>query len=189
MKKILFTILLLLIASPCFALSGAIQACLSAGGAASCTTSNDSALFDKVATGSADNSAYACTKFTLASNSTITEYLVRNQIGTAGTGTVVASIWTHNSGTDLPDSEITNTVKAIAGSSLSVSEETATFTLDTPYAISSGTYWACSRSTGNTVRQYFYYADTGTRSCYGSASCSSGSANIAIGISVYGCTP
>jgi hypothetical protein len=151
---------------------------------ASCTTSSDSALFDKEGA-SADNSLWACIKWTLASNVTITEYVADIDYD-GGTGNVEICLLPHNSGADLPDGTtcITGTSKQLPEGSFSGSKETKAWTLSTPKDIDSGTYWVCNISG---VTRNYYYSSGSERSCYGTSSCSSGGTS-SINVEVWGCS-
>lgn len=156
-------------------------------GGLTCTTSDDSAILDKISSGSTDNSKYACHKFTFATNFRVTQYYVAGTVSSGTTGGIEVSLYDHNGGTDLPSTQVTNTAVSIP---YDESEPTPfTVTLASPKDMSAGTYWVCTVGTGDTVRTYDYWTSSGDRACYGSSSCSSGAANTAISIRIMGCTP
>lgn len=153
----------------------------------SCTTSNDSAILDKIAAGSTDNSAYACIKFTFATEFRVTQYYVAGNVTSGTSGGIAVSIYSHNGGTDLPDTQVADTVVTLPYNE--AEGIPFTVTLGTPKTISAGTYWACSIATGDTVRTYDYYTSGGDRACYGTASCSNANTNAAISLRIMGCVP
>lgn len=158
--------------------------------AASCTTSNDSALVDNLDhNGEFDNSVHACVKFTTATTFTLTEIIAYTAKSSGTSGGLRLSLYEHNSGTDLPSTEIAGTVVQIAQGSLPEAVQNVTGTLGTPYDLSAGTYWICSVAETDTVRMYCYGADTGARSCYGTDSCGTASDNNSIALKINGCAP
>ena len=188
MRKIII-LAILFISVNAYALTGAIQAVVSScsSSSLSCTTSDDSAILDKISAGSTDNSAYACMKFTFATNFRVTEYYVAGNVSSGTSGGIEVSIYNHNSGTDLPSTQVSGTSVVLP---YNETESTPfTVTLSSPKDMSAGTYWVCSIATGDTVRVYDYYTSSGDRACYGASSCSSGAANTAISIRIMGCTP
>lgn len=177
-------------AAPVYAFTSAIQGVVTGGVAStalSCTTSDDTAILDKIAAGETDSSEYACMKFTLATQFRVTEYVVAGDTSSGTSGGIEISIYDHNSGTDLPSTQVSGTAITLP---YNETENTPfTVTLASPKDMSAGTYWVCSIATGDTGRVYDYYTSAGDRACYGSESCSTGSADTAISVRIMGCTP
>jgi hypothetical protein len=190
MKKILLIIIFVFMAAPVYAFTSAIQGVVTGGVAStalSCTTSDDTAILDKIAAGETDSSEYACMKFTLATQFRVTEYVVAGDTSSGTSGGIEISIYDHNSGTDLPSTQVSGTAITLP---YNETENTPfTVTLASPKDMSAGTYWVCSIATGDTGRVYDYYTSAGDRACYGSESCSTGSADTAISVRIMGCTP
>lgn len=191
MKRLLLILILLFALNADARMSGVMLSGAGTAGEApaslSCTTSDDSAILDKIAAASTDNSQYACHKFTFATNFRVTEYYVAGTVNSGTSGGIEISLYTHNGGTDLPDTQV-------SGSNVTLpydeTESTPfTVTLGTPKDMSAGTYWVCSVGTGDTLRTYDYYTSSGDRACYGTGSCSSAAANTAISIRIMGCVP
>lgn len=177
--------LLLLIPVLSFAGPAANRLLSVTGAAASCTTSNDSAQFDKEGS-VGDTSTWACIKWILGSNITITEYVVDITYN-GNNGTITMCLLPHDSGPDLPSGTtcITGTSKGLTEAAFSGEKQTVAWTLDTPKDVDAGTYWVCNVTDGVIGRSYYYDAGS-ERSCYGTSSCGTGG-TATVNVQVNGC--
>lgn len=190
MKNLLVSILILL----CFVSFADAQGCITIGKkkSVSCTTSTDGELLNLLGTGTTDTngSAFACNKWVVAADITITEYKARYNYQ-SGDGGVKVCLLPHNTGTDLPSS-----TTCVTGSDVTKDDSDMTagsfidyvHTLGTPKDIDAGTYWVCNIETGAIARYFEDHADDGERGCYGAASCSTADPNfVDASVIVYGC--
>ncbi len=172
MKKIILVLFILLFGSQCLAASvqDKVKQVIARKSAAApaCTTANDTALFDKSGLSSAgeeSNKGFA-TKFTLASNSTITEYYIASTRNPYEDGDTTVCIYADDAG-----SPSKPTGSCIAGTSKvftpPVDAAAQTVTLTTPQAINAGTYWVVSMNATATATHYkeTYASDAGGRMC------------------------
>ncbi len=147
----------------------------------SCSISNDTEIYSGYGGSHYDSSMWNVTamKFTPAADCTITQYVVKIYNWSAGGGSITASLYTHNSGTNQPDSLITGTAKTRTPSGNGDLE----FTLDTPYSSLQGSVpvWLRLTSPGG-YWSYEILTKSGGRVCYGSCF-----DNAAIEAKVMGC--
>jgi len=115
-----------------------------AGGGGQCTVENDSAIFDYTAESFTDLAGAAGSdwgplvsgiQFVTAGSYTITQYQINVATVIAG-GSISTSIYTDSAGSigSLVDAQTTK-VETVSGTGI------ATFTLASPYLLTSGTYW------------------------------------------------
>lgn len=157
------------------------------GGAPACTTSTDSEQVGFLGTGTdTGTSKYVCTKFTIAGNITVTEYVARTYVASA-TDAVTICIVDHNAGTNLPSSLTckAGSDKTLTGSAVGYSLANVTFTLAAGFNLDAGTYWVCNIETGS--RYFEYYEAVGERSCYGNSSCAADAGWVDASVDIYGC--
>lgn len=161
--------------------------------AAACSTSTDSAIEDRVTTGTTSSStAYFASKFTLAADSTITEYVWRGCDNNTDTGNHNVAIYTHNAGDDKPGSAVADTTATVAASAIANCDtwENTVFTLASTKALSAGTYWMVRWGSASATHKLVYHSSTGARYCSAAdGSTWSCAANVTLDWGLYGCVP
>lgn len=164
MKKLV--LLFLLIPSLCFAWMNVTTVGGGVPAAASCTTSNDSALetivtVDGATSGldASNNNRYRAQQVIIGAQSTITEYLFKAK-DTAATGNLIASLFTDSSG--VPGTEVADTTVTIANTAIGTEPEVITATLTSPKTgLAAGTYWLVFRG-DNASGNFSIYGDQST---------------------------
>lgn len=145
-------LLILLIASPCFAQewqeARMLQGIVASGVSVACTTGSDSKIIDEQIVGAEstyfDN--FQAAPFTLAATTTITEYRIYGADGYADNdpnGIVTVQIWNGDATDPVDGGAITGTdVTYGAGTyPFDLAKSWVTFTLATPTQLAAGTYW------------------------------------------------
>jgi hypothetical protein len=172
MPAIIFLLVMLLV-TPCHGFSAAIQAVVGSSAAASlsCTTSDDSKIWNPVTQPgtSADTSTWTAVKIVLSATTRITAYKVRQYDQGSDTGSATTSLYPHDTLNDKPDStagEITGSAKNVLMSAIPASSTVIDFDLATPKEVSAGTYWIVNREVDSANRNSYYVSSTGDRTCY-----------------------
>lgn len=146
---------------------------------ASCTTSNDSKLWNPVTQPGTNGSGLAmiAMKITIESSKTITAYKVREADASgADTGNGIIRIITHDTSNNWPSlsgatpvvytGSTSNTIDASLMSDDISSPQVDEYTISNPFILPAGTYWIM-RETQNGGFVYGYYVgSTGDRVCY-----------------------
>jgi len=158
-----------------------------------CTTSNDSdqtaGAFYSAVDGSA-GATWGCVKWVLASNITLTEHISRFDRGASDTVQITVCLLPHNAGTDLPDGTtcVTGTSVVKEYEDLASGTQNHVFTLASPVNVDAGTYWFCNYESAGDGRLRSSFNSDGIRSCYGTSSCDTASANAVNNNGyIYGC--
>ncbi len=152
----------------------------------SCSTSNDSALFDLTglsASNTAVTGAHWCAvKFPL-SNKTVTQYIV-HCTDVNNTGSLYCSLYTDNSG---PDTEVSGTGVSVAASLIPniTTWGDIDFILSSPKTGLNGNYWLKCIGTGTTPSFLLKY---GTATGYSYKSDSETFSNWGMSIAILGCS-
>ena len=205
MRKSILILILILFTSICFAggITDKVKSVIARKNASGtvCSTSTDSKLIDRLSFGTGDpyidtKDVYLAVKFTIAADSTITQYVVRYCDSNADTGTVSTMIYDDdgNGATSKPTTIVADTTKTITSSAISAECETATgtdiITLDAPKALSAGTYWLVSKENSLANRGWAYKVVTGEKLCQSTDGASwSCASNYAFQMDVMGCQP
>lgn len=193
MKRIAFCLLWLLLALPLHAQEYDYVAGAGGAAAAACTTASDSAIFDLTGLGYSTYDYTTTTdppwklgvQFTLASQATLTEYIVM-MCDAATNANAIVSVYTDSGatiGTIVADTSVTLAHSSIANCN---SYTNTTFTLATPKVLAAGTYWLVLDTDGTSQQFYAgYKSNTGTRAYFRAAS--GAIANYAISMALMGC--
>jgi hypothetical protein len=215
MKKLSIAILLLLLASPCLSEEVQVQypgktvmtledpwtqyarmsTAIVGGGmtaAAGCTIDTDGEIFATANNGTAKlGSTWVCTKVTFAGGtSTVTGYKVDLCYGGAGTSATL-QLYTHNSGSDIPESAITGTSATMTTASGCDTFQNVTVNLATPVSSIASPCWICVHQTDGATFVYGvkYNSESGKRATYGDLITDNPTNNMSLAIDVWGCTP
>ncbi len=187
--SIFFSLVILLSASLCPAEEIQLAKMVVGSGATGgvCTIDNQTLLIDRLMTATdASNNAWTATKITVTADSTITEYVIREQRA-AGGGTASAMIYSHDAGNDCPLALVTGT--SVTNPTLQTSMTNDTYVLATPTQLTGTTYWLVSKTeSGATSRAYHYLL--GARYCNSTDGTTwACNVNYVHDFQVYGCTP
>ncbi len=173
MRVVIGTVIIGLMLAALFCLVAPAYAVIFIGGveaAPECTTSNDSELYAFAP--AADqwlNAEISATKFEVTTQMTITEYTTNVCDQGADSGTLQASLWSHNAGSDQPSALISGTEDTIAASTLPNCDTpgTSTVTLGTPYVdLDTGIYWfVTAEASGSNLKHYYDAFESGKRGC------------------------
>lgn len=185
-RLILILIACLLIPLNAYAFNAAIQAVLSTGYVASCTTANDSALITQGTNSSNTNiyTYYVAAPITVTSGTTITEFIVQLRDTTATGNTTTCGIYTVSGST--PGTLVTGTQVTSNFSTNAWTE--VTFTLSSPVTLAGTNYFVkCHAASANmlwgrTSESGSYY-DAADDATWGAASTGT------LALKVYGCAP
>jgi hypothetical protein len=186
-KTLLLTILLLLITSPVWGLTAAIQAVVSAGGAASCTTSNDSKLLSQETTSGSFGigaDVWRANTIVLSTTTTLTQVsiYIRQLIQCDITISIRSS---------LTGSDITNLSKTLTNRAADGGPTYVDFVFDTPVQLASGTYYYVLRGvTADSIS--YYYKEVGVSGYQYSANAGASWSELSDAsgtYQIYGCQP
>lgn len=166
-------LLIMLFATPSYAQEYALNSAIIglAGGASgvTCTTANDTELWVKTGSNNAGTHyVYCAQKVLLAATTSLTEYFFTMCDNGTDAGTVEVSLYTHNVGSNQPNTQVSGTAKSINASVLQncTAYGSAQFTLDpVKTGVASGSYWLVTREVGSTLIVPYDTGDTGGRIC------------------------
>lgn len=194
MIRILLTFLFLFLSVNAYPFGGMMCASggssdVDAGGPPSC---DPTVQWDHLGTsGTGGSSAYACNKWVIAANITVTGYVGRYKYN-AGSGTVGICIMPDNGGTPSKPTGtcIAGTEKTLSNTDMTVGVMADyTHTLASPTDVDAATVWVCTYEGGSMDRLFEYHSATGETGCYGAtaAGCTIDSNYIDASVDVYGC--
>lgn len=152
-----------------------LSGCSTGSGAAICTTASASSLEHSVTqpgTSVGATSAYNALKIVLDATTTITAYKNRECAQAAADDDVTVSLYTHNAGTDKPDTEVSGSAsQAVSTSTFTdcTGNSVIEFALATPLTgVAAGTYWIVDKRSANLRNNIYAATSPGDRACYGS---------------------
>lgn len=181
MKKLIITLLFLLLsysvslaANQQLAWMGPV---IAGCGTGTCTTSNDSKLWNPVTQPGTNGSSlyFLALKITLASSKTITAYKINEMDSGDDVGGAVAYLSTHDSGNNCPaltnatPNMVPNTSSNIFLANAMSDDPTSQvdeYVIGTPIQVASGTYWIVRELKNGSTVTGLYTPSTGDRVCY-----------------------